>query len=176
MKVFCNSKMSGTLGNQVYRIVNGQQIVSVAPSKVKQPNTLAQMEHRCKWPNVVAMYRAFKPYAKLCFEYKAKTTSDFNRFVSVNMQHSQVYITKGMANLKRRHRRSLHRLARVARCDCRDGQWQRCANRYRVGSVGHRCRHHRSGFCGSGGGEQLAVRVRRSDLFLLLRADGGCHD
>lgn len=91
---------TGTIGDRVYKIVKGQQIVVSAPSRVNQPNTEAQMQHRCKWPNVVGMYRAYKPYAKHCFEYKAKTASDYGRFVSVNVTYSDVYLTKEMANQK----------------------------------------------------------------------------
>lgn len=114
MSKYLNFKLRGSLGDKVYRIVRGEQIVSAAPSVVAQPRTKAQMEHRCKWPNVVATYRAFKPYAKLCFEYKDRTTSDFNRFMSVNVSQSTVYLTKEVANQKGRHRGSLPRFARVA--------------------------------------------------------------
>lgn len=94
------TKLRGTVGNKVYRIVNGKQVVSSLPSYISQPNTEAQMTQRCKWPNVIAMYRAFKPYAKKCFEYKAKGSYDYSRFVSVNVTSSNVYLTKELANQK----------------------------------------------------------------------------
>lgn len=88
------------IGDKVYKLVNGQQVVAQLPAMVKQPRTSAQMAQRAKWPNVIAMFRAFSPYAKLCFEFKGATMSDYNRFVQLNLMSNNVYIDKSIAQQK----------------------------------------------------------------------------
>lgn len=90
----------GRFGDEVHRIVNGREIVSMAPAVVSQPRTEAQMQQRSKWPNIVAMYRAFKPYAKDCFEEKSGGKSDYNQFMGINLRGPNVYIPKQVSSLK----------------------------------------------------------------------------
>lgn len=100
MAISKSSLLRGRVGNQVYRISNGRQIVASLPASVKQPRTEPQMNQRSKWPNIIAMYRAFQPYAKECFEYKSRGISDYNRFVSINVQSTPVYLTKAESSVK----------------------------------------------------------------------------
>lgn len=90
----------GRYGDEVHRIVNGQEIVSMAPAVVKQPHSEAQMQQWSKWPNIVAMFRAFKPYDKDCFEEKPAGQNDYNVFMGLNLRGPHVYITKQMAKCR----------------------------------------------------------------------------
>ena len=52
-----------------------------------------------KFPNIVAMYRAFHGLLKESFEKKrkgrrSKDVSDFNRFMSANLQSAPVFLTQ----------------------------------------------------------------------------------
>lgn len=95
-----NEKLVGRVGSKSYAIVAGRQIVRQLPTSVTQTRTEALMTQRSKWPNVIANYRALKGLLRLCFEYKAKGVSDYNRFVSVNLMGPNVYIDKSTSNLK----------------------------------------------------------------------------
>lgn len=64
------TKISGKVGDLVYRINRGEQIVSAYNPRVANPKTPAQMEQRVKWGNVINAYKALQPYMKDCFEIK----------------------------------------------------------------------------------------------------------
>ena len=78
----------------VYRVRDGEQVVSAYNPQVKNPRTTAQMEQRTKWLNVLGMYKALAPYLKEGFENKQAGQTDYNRFMSVNLQAEPVYITR----------------------------------------------------------------------------------
>ncbi len=90
-------KMSGSVGDLTYRVVNGQQTEAARVTHVKNPRTEGQMGHRTKWANVLAMFRAGAPSLKDAFERKTGRTSDYNCFTSINLQSSGVFLTKQMA-------------------------------------------------------------------------------
>ena len=94
-----NNKISGRVGDLVYFVRGGQQIVRSVPASVKNPRTEAQMRQRMKWANVLAVYKALQPCLKGCFEVKAAGQTDYNRFMSTNLQSSPVYLEKGMARM-----------------------------------------------------------------------------
>lgn len=98
MAVTKNGMTSGMVGNLIYRVRNGKQVIYTAPEKVAQPNSAPQMAQRSKWVNMVAFYQALKPFTALCFEREAGGANPYNRFLSVNMQGPDVYITKEAKN------------------------------------------------------------------------------
>ena len=51
-------KVSGKVGDLVYTVRSGEQLIRGVPSKVRNPRTELQMAQRMKWPNVLAAYRA----------------------------------------------------------------------------------------------------------------------
>lgn len=55
------------------------------------------MNQRSKWANLLAVYKAGAPALKEAFENKNGKVSDYNRFMSINLQSAGVYITKQMA-------------------------------------------------------------------------------
>ena len=92
-------KMSGKVGNLVYVVRSGEQVVRSVATSVNNPRTDAQMTQRMKWPNVLALYRTLQPYMKDCFETKPSGQSDYNRFMSINLNSRPVYLEKGVARL-----------------------------------------------------------------------------
>ena len=90
------SLYSGTIGDQIFRTVGTKQVVYAKPAKVSQPRTEAQMEHRAKWGNRAAFYRAAKMYLQRCFEGKQKSQSYYNLFVRENMLYPAIYLPKEM--------------------------------------------------------------------------------
>lgn len=92
-------KATGRVGNDVYYIRNGRQIIRELPAKVANPRTEGQMAQRTKWANIVNLYRAFNGTLKEGFETKKEGQSDFNRFMSMNLQMPGQYLTKQVAEL-----------------------------------------------------------------------------
>ena len=87
-------RLSGKVGDLVYRVNNGRQVVSAYNPQVRNPRTEAQMVQRTKWLNVLGMYKAFAPYLREAFENKRDGQSDYNRFMSINLQAEPVYLTR----------------------------------------------------------------------------------
>lgn len=87
-------KLRGKVGDLVYRIRDGEQVVSAYNPQVRNPRTEAQMQQRTKWLNVLGLYKVLAPYLKEGFENKQAGRTDYNRFMSINLQAEPVYITR----------------------------------------------------------------------------------
>ena len=92
-------KISGKVGDLLYQVRGGEQLIRGVPSKVRNPRTELQMAQRMKWPNVLAVYRALQPYMKDCFETKQGGQTDYNRFMGINLHAEPVYLEKSAARL-----------------------------------------------------------------------------
>ena len=92
-------KVSGKVGDLVYVVRGGQQIIRGVPTSIKNPRTEAQMEQRMKWPNILAVYRTLSPYLKDCFENKPAGQTDYNRFMGINLNAGPVYLEKDKVRL-----------------------------------------------------------------------------
>ena len=92
-------KVSGKVGDLVYQVRGGQQVIRGVATSMKNPRTEAQMSQRMKWPNILAVYRALQPYQKDCFETKQGGQTDYNRFMGINLHAEPVYLEKGAARL-----------------------------------------------------------------------------
>ena len=66
------TKISGSAGNLTYRIVGGRQVVTGRVQKVMNPKTVLQVNQRIKFPNIIAVYKAFHGLLKEGFEKKRK--------------------------------------------------------------------------------------------------------
>ena len=62
--------------------------------EIKNPRTPSQMSQRIKLANLVKLYQVNRSWAKLSFETKPRTWSDYNAFVSANLAGAVVYLTK----------------------------------------------------------------------------------
>lgn len=86
---------SQRLGGAVTYMLKGVQIARELAAKVDNPRTPKQMNQRVKLANVVAFYRANRPWmARLAFESKKQNWSTYNAFVSANFASNSVYLTK----------------------------------------------------------------------------------
>lgn len=86
-------------GSVVYQL-KGQTVQREQAASVSNPRTGAQMSQRLKLANLVAMYRANKSWMKIgAFENKPQTSSDYNAFVSANINSNSVALTKELAGM-----------------------------------------------------------------------------
>ncbi len=93
-----NSKMRGKVGNWVYARLNGQTVAKEKADKKATPTrSNAQMLTRMQWANLVNLYGAFKGTLHPSFENKPITRSDYNMFISANVNANPVYLTQNQA-------------------------------------------------------------------------------
>lgn len=98
VKNFSQVDQSGRLGEQVFYVVNGETRARKLAAKVNNPRTVQQMEQRTKWANLVNFYRANRGWMKYAYENKKRNQSDYNKFMSLNVASSRIYLPKGFAN------------------------------------------------------------------------------
>lgn len=90
-------KTKGSAGTLTFRDLNGQTVVSEKITKTTNPRTFAQMRRRVTLANLVSTYRLMQQSNLKGFEFKKRTQSDYNKFVSANINSVPVYLTKMQA-------------------------------------------------------------------------------
>lgn len=86
------------LGGTVIYQAMGQTRQRELASEVSNPRTESQMGQRVKWANLVNLYRANRSWMKYAFETKKSNQSEYNKFMSLNVSESRIYLTKQIAN------------------------------------------------------------------------------
>ena len=91
----------GRVGNTTYYVSGGQQIARQARNNSNYGDTatrsVAQQTRRVKWSNLVNFYKVCKPWMPKAFESKSRNQSDYNRFMQVNLNSSDIALTKDQA-------------------------------------------------------------------------------
>lgn len=83
-------------GAVIYQAMGQTRARSLA-SEVRNPRTLSQMTQRVKWANIVNLYRANQSWMKFAFETKKASQTDYNKFMSLNVTNSNIFLTKQIA-------------------------------------------------------------------------------
>lgn len=86
------------LGGSVLYQAMGQTRQRELAAEVRNPRTQSQMAQRVKWANLVNFYRANKSWMKFAYETKQTNQSDYNKFMSLNVANSRIYLPKSIAN------------------------------------------------------------------------------
>lgn len=92
------SKLCGSAGNLTFKRNGGQTVVSEKITQKKDAKTGQQLKQRMKWANIIREYQVLQPYMKLAFGGTRNRRSDYHKFVSSNLSHSPVYLTKPDVN------------------------------------------------------------------------------
>lgn len=82
------------IGGMVLYNRKGETIARELAAQVTNPRTPAQMEQRIKLSNLVAVYRANSSWMRGAFEDKRQRESDYNAFVSANVDSNDVALSK----------------------------------------------------------------------------------
>lgn len=81
-------KRIGSVGNETYSMVKGQNVVREKPAQVANPRTYAQMEQRSIFIDAVRFYEhANKNLFRFAFEDKRSYESDYNAFMRANSKN-----------------------------------------------------------------------------------------
>lgn len=86
------------VGGSVYYQAMGQTRQRELAATVTNPRTQSQMTQRVKWANLVSLYRANRSWMKYAFETRKRNQSEYNKFMSLNVASSRIYLTKDVAN------------------------------------------------------------------------------
>lgn len=87
---------SGKLGEAIYYRAGGEQRTRTWIPKIKNPKTKAQATQRCLFMNMVATFRALKPFIQTGFISRKSNQSAFNAFVKDNFGRNNWVAEKGM--------------------------------------------------------------------------------
>lgn len=83
-------------GAVIYNAMGQTRARRLADS-VTNPRTEAQMNQRVKWANLVNLYRVNSDWMKYAYETKKTTQSEYNKWMSLNVTNSRIYLTKQLA-------------------------------------------------------------------------------
>lgn len=86
------------LGGTVIYQAMGQTRQRELAAEISNPRTESQMGQRVKWANLVNLYRANRSWMKYAYETKKSNQSEYNKFMSLNVTTSRIYLTKPVAN------------------------------------------------------------------------------
>lgn len=86
------------LGGTVIYQAMGQTRQRELAAEVSNPRTESQMGQRVKWANLVNLYRANRSWMKYAYETRKANQSEYNKFMSLNVASSRIYLTKEVAN------------------------------------------------------------------------------
>lgn len=96
-----SARRVGRVGNTTYYVANGQQIARQSRNDsnygIDASRSRAQQMRRVRWSNLVNLYKACKTWMPKAFESKKQSQSDYNKFVSLNINSSAVCLTKDQA-------------------------------------------------------------------------------
>ena len=84
----------GKVGSMVFARRAGEQITRPYNGNPKNPKTLAQMRRRIKWANLINSWRRYKPFIQMGMQSRQTSQSDYNKFVSLNLNQSLAYLLK----------------------------------------------------------------------------------
>lgn len=95
--------IKGGVGGFSYYVKSKRQQVRVRKNNSNYGEgarrSLAQQSQRVKWPNMVAVYRQIQGWGKKAFQLKSDNQTDFNRFMALNIESAEVYLTKEQFNM-----------------------------------------------------------------------------
>lgn len=94
-KVYSNyGLLKGRIGNARFYVVNGQNIVTSIPRKIKNPKTLPQMKQRIKMVNILGMYQNMKEFTRNNFEGLQGNRNFCCLFRSHNLMQPPVWLPR----------------------------------------------------------------------------------
>ena len=92
---------NGRIGNTTYYVSHGQQIARQSKNNSNYGDGAsrsdAQQLRRVRWANLVNAYKAMSSWMPKAYESKKSNQSDYNKFMQLNINTSQVALTKDMA-------------------------------------------------------------------------------
>lgn len=97
VKNFWLINQSKKLAGAVIYQAMGQTRSRELAASVSNPRTVSQMNQRVKWANLVNFYRINSGWMKFAYETKKTNQSEYNKFMSLNVSNSRIFLPKSLA-------------------------------------------------------------------------------
>lgn len=97
VKNFWLVNQSKKLAGAVIYQAMGQTRSRELAASVSNPRTVSQMNQRVKWANLVNFYRINSNWMKFAYETKKTNQSEYNKFMSLNVSNSRIFLPKSLA-------------------------------------------------------------------------------
>lgn len=97
VKNFWLVNQSKKLAGAVIYQAMGQTRSRELAASVSNPRTVSQMNQRVKWANLVNFYRINAGWMKFAYETKKTNQSEYNKFMSLNVSNSRIFLPKSLA-------------------------------------------------------------------------------
>ena len=97
VKNFWLVNQSKKLAGAVIYQAMGQTRSRELAASVSNPRTVSQMNQRVKWANLVNFYRINSGWMKFAYETKKTNQSEYNKFMSLNVSNSRIFLPKSLA-------------------------------------------------------------------------------
>ena len=81
------TRISGAVGQVVFRVVNGESTVSQKPSSIKNPKTVEQQTQRMVFATCIAAYSTMKGICDHSFEGLSKGSANQAQFMKLNLNY-----------------------------------------------------------------------------------------
>lgn len=96
MAILKNGLISGKAGDTIFRVCNGQVVVTARNGKMTNPRSQGQQAQRIKQRNITRFYSMANAVMALRdnFEGKVGKQSDYTRFISLNLHQKSVLLTR----------------------------------------------------------------------------------
>lgn len=96
-----NTVRRGRIGETTYYVSRTQQVARQARNNsnygVEASRSEAQQKRRVKWANLVNFYKVSSEWMKKAFETRKVTQTDYNKFMQLNVNSTEVSLTKSEA-------------------------------------------------------------------------------
>ena len=100
-RVSTNPLYTGGAGGYSFYVRQSEQIVRQRKNNsnygADASRTYSQMERRVRWSNLVNLYKVIKSWQPKAYETKSKGQTDYNIFMSLNINRDTVSLTKELA-------------------------------------------------------------------------------
>jgi len=80
--------MSGSLGDQVWCILNGKNYVRSKPTRGSKPKTAKQLDHSARFSLMVRFLKTLTPFLRIGFKSQTAKMSAFNAAMSYNLMNA----------------------------------------------------------------------------------------
>lgn len=93
-----NTRLKGSVGDYTFRQTkNGTEVSQKVARKSTPKRTAAIMKIRMQWRNIQNLYAKFNGQLHPSFESKPRNHSDYNEFMSANVNRNPIYLKKAEA-------------------------------------------------------------------------------
>lgn len=98
IRIPSNPKRVGKVGAESYYVRNGEQVVrqrlNASNYGESASRSYGQQSRRARWGNLVNVYKACAAWLPKAFEFRPRKRSDYNMFMSYNVELSGVFMAK----------------------------------------------------------------------------------